>query len=81
MLVHDLDFTDDLALITENVNQWQILLSKLEEEAEKLNLFATPRKQNSKLLTLILKLKLRLYQEMVPIKNKFMTLSLSSAEL
>ena len=67
MLVHDLDFADDLALITENVNQAQIQISKLKKRLEKLDLFATRRKQNSEPLILILKLKLRLHQEMEPI--------------
>ena len=40
VLVHNLDFVNELALITENVNQAQILLSKLEEEAGKIDLFA-----------------------------------------
>ena len=44
MLVHDLDFADDLALITENVNQAQILLSKLEEEAGQIGLICNSKK-------------------------------------
>ena len=44
VLVHHLDFADDLALITENVNQAQILLSKLEEEAGKIGLICNAKK-------------------------------------
>ena len=44
VLVHDLDFADNLALITENVNQSQILLSKLEDEAGKIGITCKAKK-------------------------------------
>ena len=66
-LVHDLDFADDLALITENINQAQILLSKLEEEAGQIGIICKAKKTEFQALILILKLNLRSHQEMEPI--------------
>ena len=66
-MVHDLDFADDLALITENVNQAQILLSKLEEEAGQIWLICNAKKTVFQALSLNTELKLRSHQEMEPI--------------
>ena len=55
VLLTDLDFTDDLALLSNSIQDAQSLLHNFEVDTEKVGLFMNTSKTESRLSTLILK--------------------------